>query len=218
VSDGGGVERLGLGGRRGDGRSWLEAEWRAALDGLTLEDARLLAKHGLPLAALVAFGFEDYARLVGCMPMRIEGRLWEPDPAGHRGFVTPVRSRGDARDMLADDIIISGPLVDLVAWHPETPQQWATRAGIADWLGAWDPGLAHDRKAPVQVWRAPLGWLRAWCDGVVPLTADRAELYWLLVDMPAIDAEDAAHAAELRWALQRPYPVPPPVYCRKAAT
>jgi hypothetical protein len=194
----------------------LQAEWRAALNGLELDDARLLAQHGLNLPLLVDLGLYAYTVMVGMLPMRVEGRRWQPDPAGRRGFVTPVRTRGDARDLLADEIVISGPLIDLVAWHPETPQSWATRTGIAEWLGAWDPGIAHNRSDPVRVHRAPFAWLRAWLTGIVPLTTNRAELYRLLIDMPAIRAEDEAHKAQLDRALERPYPVPR-VCCQKAA-
>jgi hypothetical protein len=99
----GGVERLGL--ARGHGRRWLDGEWLAALRGFELDDARLLARHGLNLPLLVEFGFDDaYALMVDALPMRIEGRRWEPDPTGRRGFVTPVRTRGNACDLLADDI------------------------------------------------------------------------------------------------------------------
>jgi hypothetical protein len=196
----------------------LEAEWRAALAGLELDDVQLLASFGLNLPLLVDF-FEAYARMVGALAMRIEGRRWWPDPDGERGFVTPVRGRGDrcdARDLLADEIVISGPLIDLVAWHPEAPRRWATRAGIAQWLGAWDPGIAHERQESVCVWRGPLAWLCGWMDGIVPLTANRFALHQLLSDMPAIAAEDAGHARQLRQALEQPFPVPP-VHWRKAA-
>jgi hypothetical protein len=40
--------------------------------------------------------------------------------------------------------------------------------------------------------------------GIVPLTTNRVEL----VDMPAINAEDEAHAMQLQRELVRPYPVP----------
>jgi hypothetical protein len=198
----GGADRLG--------RSWLEGEWRTALGGLALDDARLLARHGLNLPLLVDLGFDAYTLMVGATHMRVEGHRWWPDPDGHRGFVTPVRTRGAAYDVLADETIICGPLVDLVAWHPETPGQWATRAAIAAWLGAWDPGLAAEREEPVRVWRDPFRWLGGWMEGVVPLTDDHAELHRLLVDMPAIRADDAAHARHLQLALERPpYPIPP---------
>jgi hypothetical protein len=186
----------------------LQAEWLAALRCLELDDARLLVRYGLNLPLLVDLGFDAYTLMVGAAPMRVEGRRWWPDPEGRRGFVTPVRARRDARDLLADEIVISGPLVDLVAWHPETPQQWATRAGIAERLGAWDPGIAYDRNEPIRVWRAPFAWLKAWMSGVVPLTTDLAELHRLLVDMPAIRAEDPVHGQQLKQALSRPYPLP----------
>jgi hypothetical protein len=187
----------------------LRAEWLAALHGLELDDVRLLAAHGLNLPLLVDLGFDAYALMVGAMPMRVEGRRWSPDPTGHRGFVTPVRGRIHARDLLADEIAICGPLIDLVAWHPETAQAWATRRGDAEWLGGWDPGFAYDRTAPVRVWRAPFAWLCGWMDGVVPLTTERWTLYRLLVEMPAILAEDEDHARRLQQALERPFPVPP---------
>jgi hypothetical protein len=140
--------------------------------------------------------------------VRVEGQRWWPDPTGHRGFITPCRGRGDARDLLADEIAVNGPLLDLACWHPEVPWQWATRAGIAEWCGAWDPGLAAEREEPVRVWRGPFGWLKGWMDGVVPLVSDRCALHRLLSDMPAIQAEDEAHGRQLRLALERPFPVP----------
>ncbi len=212
VPDGGGAERRpagGIGGARGDGRDWLKAEWLAALRGLELQDVRLLAGHGLNLPLLVDLGLGAYAAMVGVLPVRVEGRRWWPDPAGDRGFLTPVRTRGDAYDLLADEIVISGPLVDLVLWHPATPRRWATRTGAAEALGLWDPGLAYDRKEPVHVWRAPFAWLKAWMSGLVPLTPNRHELYRLLADMPAICAEDEAHKRQLDHALLwRPHPLP----------
>jgi hypothetical protein len=198
-------------------RSWLEAEWRAALAGLEIEDARLLARHGLHLPLLAGLGLESYTLMVGAIEMRVEGHCWVPDPTGHRGFVTPVRTRGDAYDVLADEIVITGPLIDLVAWHPQSPGQWATRAGVAEWLGAWDPGIAAEREEPVRIWRDPFRWLLGWMAGIVPLTDDHAELHRLLVDMPAIRAEDAMHARQLQFALERPPYAIPPVAWRKAA-
>jgi hypothetical protein len=215
MPDGGAAELRPDGriGDRGDGHNWLEAEWRAALAGLELDDVRLLARYGLNLPLLVDLGLDAYALMVGALPMRVEGRRrrWVPDPTGHRGFVTPVRGRGDrydARDLLADEIVINGPLLDLVAWHPERPHRWATRTGAAEWLGAWDPGIAQERHEPVRLWRAPFAWLKGWLEGVVPLTTDRAALHRLLADMPAIRAEDEPHGRQLERALERPYPVP----------
>jgi hypothetical protein len=188
----------------------LQVEWLRALRGLDLDDARLLARQGLNLPLMVDLGFDAYSVMVGVLPMRVSGCRWQLDPTGIRGFVTPVRGHGDcnACDLLADETVVHGPLIDLVAWHPETPQQWATRAGVAEWLGAWDPGIAHERREPVRVWRAPFAWLKGWMDGVVPLTADPAGLYRLLADLPAIRAEDVAHGKQLQQALRRPYPVP----------
>jgi hypothetical protein len=187
----------------------LQAEWLAALRGLELEDALLLAQHGLNLPLLVDLGLQAHACMVGALAVHVDGRRWWPDPAGDRGFVTPVRTRGDACDPLADEIVISGPLIDLILWHPATPRRWATRTGAAEALGLWDPGLAHERTVRVRVWRAPFAWLRGWMEGVVPLTHDRHELYRLLIDMPAIRAEDEAHKLQLERALLwRPYPLP----------
>jgi hypothetical protein len=44
--------------------------------------------------------------------------------------------------------------------------------------------------------------------GVVPLTTNRAALHRLLIDMPAIRAEDEAYGHQLQRALERPYPGP----------
>jgi hypothetical protein len=147
--------------------------------------------------------------MIGAMPMRIEGRRWIPDDdANGRAFVSPLRSRGTPWDLLAEEIVINGPLIDLVAWHPGMPHRWATRCGAAGWLGAWDPGISAQRTDPVPIWRGPFAWLLGWMTGVVPLVTDRVALYRLLADMPVILAEDEAHARQLRRALERPYPVP----------
>jgi hypothetical protein len=214
----GGIERRPA---ADSGANWLEAEWRSALAGLEIEDARLLARHGLNLPMRVDLGFDAYALMVGALPMRVEGRRWWPDPDGERGFITPIRGRGDrcdARDLLADEIVINGPLLDIAAWHPQTPLRWATRTGAAEWLGAWDPGIAYERQEPVRVWRGPFGWLKGWLEGVVPLTSDRLTLHRLFADMPAIRAESEAHGQYLQRALERPYPVPAVDWPRAKAT
>jgi hypothetical protein len=85
---------------------------------------------------------------------------------------------------------------DLVAWHPGYPGQWRSLYGAPCWLG-WPevegPGL--------RVHRTILGWYRAGMDGWVPLYRRPIELARMLVLAGSVRAEDAAHARELRAAL-----------------
>ena len=61
---------------------------------------------------------------------------------------------------------------------------------------------------PVPIHRGPLGWLQARCRGLVLLSREPVSQYRLLINIRRIEAEDAAHAAELHGIISRPWPVP----------
>ncbi len=63
--------------------------------------------------------------------------LYEPDPTGVWAFVTPVRVEHPAtpESRLPEACARLGQLVDIVAWDPRYPHDWALRIGHAYWLG-----------------------------------------------------------------------------------
>jgi hypothetical protein len=95
-------------------------------------------------------------------------------------------------------------VIDLAAWPVDRPENFATAMGAA-LLGAarvcnpasWFPG-------PLPIFRTPLKWLQARCQGVVVLDYKSAPL--VLADaLGDLEAEDEAHQAELRRLLCRPF-------------
>ena len=100
-----------------------------------------------------------------------------------------------------------GNLVDLVAWDPRTPREWAQRTGPADWLGCVPPQYLAPE--PVRIWRSVLNWFRAECNGLVVLSRDPAVVYRLLMEFGGgILAEDRDHVAEPGRVLKGPWPIP----------
>lgn len=134
---------------------------------------------------------------------------------GDRVFILGVRA-GDTwtpERLCPDAIAYCGPLVDLLAWHPRAVDHWALRLDTATWLGAIPPQFMNP--APVSIRRSPLGWLRAGAAGLCILTHDDREARALLRLCHRIEAEDDAHADELRHLLERPLSVPPITVARK---
>jgi hypothetical protein len=87
---------------------------------------------------------------------------------------------------------------DLVAWPLSQPMKFATALGRARGLGvdqARNPASFFGGK-PLQVWRTPLGWLRAGCRGVVVLDQGAAAL-WLGDALGPVAGEDLEHAREI---------------------
>jgi hypothetical protein len=150
------------------------------------------------------------AQLIGIKRVKIKGRrLYEPDAAGEPFCITPVLVDSPWTPESRDPAITVryGALVDLVAWRPDRPSEWALRGGAATWLGAVPP--QYCQPDPVPVSHSILGWFQAGAAGIVLLTDDPAERWRILADFRGgIDAEDDRHAAELRRAVARPWPGP----------
>ena len=105
-------------------------------------------------------------------------------------------------EALAEDAVT---IVDLVAWPVGNPVRFATAIGAAAVLGenvAANP-VTYFAEAPMRLFRTPLAWLQAGCDGAVTLDPARGAR-WLL-DLPSkrIAAEDEEHAAEIAVARRR---------------
>ena len=97
-------------------------------------------------------------------------------------------------------------VIDLVAWPIADPADVRTLCGAAPMVGLWsalNPGT-YTFNYPLVVYRSPLAWLNADCEGAavaVPKLAVQTLLE--ITDIGGrIGAQDAAHAGELRGLLQ----------------
>ncbi len=144
----------------------------------------------------------------------LAGRLYEPVEAGAgegvRAWIFPANLLGTFERADPEDLIA-------VALRP--PHGWRLRRGAATLLGLHEierrslaPARAWHRDLldgptdhPLVIHRAPIGWLRAGCRGVVVLDW-RAAAVDLLGLWTAIVAEDVGHGLEIRRRLTRPWP------------
>ncbi len=99
-------------------------------------------------------------------------------------------------EALAEDAVT---VVDLVAWPVGNPGRFATAIGAAAVLGenvASNP-TTYFGGAPLRLFRTPLTWLQAVCDGACILDHVCGARWLLEVPTRRIAAEDDAHADEL---------------------
>jgi len=181
----------------------LAAEMRQAFAAIGRDEINELTRLGVPRISI------DYFQMIGIARIRVEEPLYVPDPHGSPALITPVCTHyPDTAETPRPDVYpFIGNLADLVAWDPRTPESWALRAGAATWLGAIPTQYCGPE--PVRVWRSPLNWFRARCEGLVVLTQERLEIFRLLAGCAALLAEDEDHAVELREILDQPFPAPP---------
>jgi hypothetical protein len=92
-------------------------------------------------------------------------------------------------------VISSNGLIDAVAWHPTTGRL-AAWLGVGFALGEFqiNDHLDND-SAGLAVFRSPLGWLRAGCQGIVIVRKSFAHI--ALKRVPLLLAEDENHRIEL---------------------
>lgn len=157
---------------------------------LALADLCVTAEHGLDYFrahGLDARAIEPATGGVFISPIRIvPPRFFEPDPEGKPAAWCEVR----------DDF---GSVVDVAAWSMRKPDKVVTLLGRAAVLGAeWagDPASYLDG-SPLRVFRTPLAWLQARCEGVAVLDMARAARFLLDTPTARIAAEDDAHAREI---------------------
>ena len=142
--------------------------------------------------------------MVGIARIRRRGGLYEPHPLGAVFLITPVRMAESVEHAAPASVVRVGDIVDLIAWLPGRARTYQ-RTGGAEWLGAIGPQYLEPE--PVPIWRTPLAWFKAKCEGLV-LFGDKAARYRTLTEIRSIQAEDAVHAAELQEALLPPWPLP----------
>jgi hypothetical protein len=88
--------------------------------------------------------------------------LYEPDEDGGAGWVIPATCVDPARPEEIEavdplDVVSTGPIVDLVAFHPHCRDRFALRIGHAVVLGAVDPAETQEMKRAPLHWRVPSG-------------------------------------------------------------
>ncbi len=87
-------------------------------------------------------------------------------------------------------------LIDVVAWHPLSGRM-ATWLGLGFGLNEVQIGDHVDNASVgLAVFRSPLGWLRAGCDGIVIVRKTFTHI--VLAGVPLLLAEDEVHRIELR--------------------
>jgi hypothetical protein len=180
----------------------LEREMVAAVSALTEIDIEMLVQHGVDRAD-IAMG------MVGSALVRVEGDYYSPDPSGKLAFLTAIRVHYPTtpESPVPDSAVRVGEIVDIVAWHPLRPARWALRVGSAEWLGSIEP--QYMGPPPVHIRRSVLSWFRSSCTGLLPLSSSPPDVYRVLSwSTGGLIAEDDQHAAELRAALSRPWPLP----------
>jgi hypothetical protein len=181
----------------------LATEMREAFRAMRPADIQELARSGIPPILI------DHFQMVGIARIRISGQCYEPDQNGRLAFISPilVQDPNTPEASRPDVYVLVGNLVDLVSWDPAEPSQWALRTGNASWLGCIQPQYLSP--PPIRIWRSPLNWFRARCEGLVILARELSETYWLLSGcLGGVVAEDPEHAVELTRTLERPGPVP----------
>jgi hypothetical protein len=149
--------------------------------------------------------------LVGIARVQLSatGRIYWPDEDGAEAFITPARIGEDPSSPQSAGFEVVpqyGDVIDLIAWSPMHPGKWALRSNLADWLGAIPPQFMTP--PPVVVRHDVLSWLRNDAEGLVVFNRTPLDAYRVLSICREIEAEDFAHARELRRILEHPFPVP----------
>jgi hypothetical protein len=145
------------------------------------------------------------------------GTLFEPCEDGKAAWVIPATCVDPAHEEEIEavnplHVVAKGPVIDLVAFHPDSSNRFALRTGAAVVLGAVPPQLLQPD--PVLVWNGVAGWLRSSCNGIVLLTPDGHQCGRIL---RRIESPIGAHPAHVKavkrwlalpeWPRARPRPV-----------
>jgi hypothetical protein len=186
-------------------RADLLTELYAAQGALTVEHRATLGALGIS-DATIASG------LVGVAGIQLDnqGASYQPIEDGPEAFITPARVGTGIltpEDSVFELVPQYGALIDLVAWSARYLECWATRRGIAGWLGAIPP--QYLMPPAVQIRRSPASWLCAHTRGLCLLSRDCLDVYRVLSLCRTLEAEDEAHVAELQRILERPFNAPP---------
>jgi hypothetical protein len=154
----------------------------------------------------VSRGLANIRGMVWPVRGHLDGGHFQLSADGRRLWCVPVRIAGDPDAPDPQDVVRWSPMVDAVAFDPAEPTRWATRLGLADWLGCAD--TQDVLPEPVVVHRDALSWLRARCTGIVLLTGNPRAAQSVLFRLRRVLAEDVEHGRELRRICEAPFPGP----------
>jgi hypothetical protein len=182
----------------------------------------------MPFAAaerLHKFGIPWRAITLACpVPVRVRfadkaRSLFEPYEDGKAAWVIPATccdatrlEEIEAVDPL--DVVSTGPIVDLVAFHPARRSRFALRIGHAVVLGCVEPQHLEPDRVPV--WADITDWLKSGCNGIVLLTADPHQRGRILRRIESIEAQDPARVKAWLALPEYPTPRPTPVFAMAA--
>jgi hypothetical protein len=138
---------------------------------------------------------------VGLQRIEPDGNLYQPADHGPLALVLPVYSGPTPSFMTpAED----SELVDIVAFQISRPKRWWRRTGLADYLGEHLIRSSVTWGRSLKVFETPFAWLKAYCQGVCPLSQD----YTALRDPAELRFDDPAFASRVKRVLVRPFPIP----------
>jgi hypothetical protein len=146
--------------------------------------------------------------------------LFEPDEDGVTVWIIPASCANGARPEEIEAVdplccVGTGPIVDLVAFHPECRNRFALRTGAAVVLGAVEPQVLGPD--PVSVLADISDWLREGCRGIVLLTSDGHQRGRILRRIGgSIKAADPARVKGDLALPEYPAPRPTPVFAMRA--
>jgi hypothetical protein len=137
--------------------------------------------------------------------------FFEPDERGRAAWVIPATCVDPVRPEEIEvvdplDVVSTGPIVDLVCFHPHCRARFALRTGAAVVLGVVPPQYMQPDRVPV--FNDVADWLKSGCNGIVLLTNDAHQRGRILRRIESIEAQDPARvkaALELpEWPRARP--------------
>jgi hypothetical protein len=171
----------------------LRAEMEQAVSDVGQRHINALLNYGIPAAALAELGSRQAPFGVGLIK-RAESGVWWPDDGGVPRLIVPCYERGE--------------IVDLIALHPNRPDDWWHRTGQAVVLGA-DTLATCVKDRPLEVVSNPLDWMAKAGDAVCVLNwaASYHELSPLR-DWPELRVDSAVLARTVRQYLSRPHSIP----------
>ncbi len=139
----------------------LEAEWCAAQNTISPSDALELEAAGFPRGVIM--------HMIGIARVRLSRGCYEPDEDGKWAFISPIMSA-------IRPYTVGAEIADLICWDTGSPNAWALRYGLAEWMGCAE----YNEPFPTPIRRSPADWLRNDCTGLALLTKDRVRRYWIL--------------------------------------
>ena len=171
----------------------LPEEMQQAVSDVGQRHIDAVLSYGVPPAALAELGERQAPFGVALIQRNIDG-IWWPTDGGAPRLIVPCYERGE--------------IIDLIALHPNKPDEWWHRNGLAAILGA-DLLATCVKDRPLDVVSNPLDWIAKGGNAVCVLNwaAPYHELSPLR-DWPELRVDSPVLARTVRQYLSRPHPIP----------